>query len=481
MAQAPQGPSSGAPRLNKTVKEFGGMNTQNERNALRPGTFHWLENIQPIGPGNLHSIPGRSSAVVRIPPAPIPGACTDTTLRGQQLLEILVYFINNHSPGGNDRTSWAFIDDDETIQTAIGYSACAGGNMVYSDICMRLNNFVGGGNPVSTSALPIEQPLLPFINTRVGVADRVAWGAMINPGFVMFYDGGLTQVTYTIPTDGFGSLSVQAYAVKENRLWIASNRDGVLHLLEFDRLFGGAALNDFTPWGAVNDSAGNMQLTDDFLYLLKTSGTVVTIEKLNIPGATVADSFDITNINANFLAVASDDLIYILCNGNPEASLLYLENFTDVRWVGVTTGQGITPFGLGTGIWKDGSFYYGSNGFGGFSCDIQKISVACPPSSGPLIVSVVMGAATVAAGSSIDVTWDDVLVPTVGDYFIIRPAPGANELGYEPQAYQVATGGASGGTIPFLVPMATAPGTYVLMYVHANGVYVATSNTFTVT
>lgn len=67
MAQAPERPS-GAPRQNKTVKAFKGMNTRARRSRLPEGAFAWLENIQPIGKGNLRSIAGRSAAVVTIPP-----------------------------------------------------------------------------------------------------------------------------------------------------------------------------------------------------------------------------------------------------------------------------------------------------------------------------------------------------------------------------------------------------------------------------
>jgi hypothetical protein len=59
------------------------MNTREFRNAVPEGAFPWLENIQPIGPGNLHSIPGRGQALTRIPPTPVPPpvGCTDSTLR----------------------------------------------------------------------------------------------------------------------------------------------------------------------------------------------------------------------------------------------------------------------------------------------------------------------------------------------------------------------------------------------------------------
>jgi hypothetical protein len=76
MAQAPQQGGGGAPRQNKTVKQFQGMNTQNRRNAIPEGSFAWLENIQPIGPGNLHSIPGRGTGATHLPVTTIPPPTT---------------------------------------------------------------------------------------------------------------------------------------------------------------------------------------------------------------------------------------------------------------------------------------------------------------------------------------------------------------------------------------------------------------------
>jgi hypothetical protein len=97
MAQARQAPEAGggggAPRTNRTVKQFGGMNTQNRRNAVPEGQFPWLENIQPIGPGHLHSIPGRGLSVTRIPPTP-PTGCPDTA-PGPQVLPVVCCYDSN--------------------------------------------------------------------------------------------------------------------------------------------------------------------------------------------------------------------------------------------------------------------------------------------------------------------------------------------------------------------------------------------------
>ena len=40
------------------VKDFKGVNTKNNRTVISDGEFSWLENIQPVGYGNLKIIPG---------------------------------------------------------------------------------------------------------------------------------------------------------------------------------------------------------------------------------------------------------------------------------------------------------------------------------------------------------------------------------------------------------------------------------------
>lgn len=109
MAQAPGG-GGGAPRQNKTVKQFSGMNTQNQRNAIPEGSFAWLENIQPIGPGNLHSIPGRArNPSTLIPPAGCPDSEPDT-----QELEVVCCYDNNGfgDLGTNNCGMCAFVNDE---------------------------------------------------------------------------------------------------------------------------------------------------------------------------------------------------------------------------------------------------------------------------------------------------------------------------------------------------------------------------------
>lgn len=47
----------------KVFKDFKGCYTKSDRSAVPDGYFAFLENMQPIGPGNLHSVPGPSASL----------------------------------------------------------------------------------------------------------------------------------------------------------------------------------------------------------------------------------------------------------------------------------------------------------------------------------------------------------------------------------------------------------------------------------
>ena len=47
--------------------DFAGVNTQALRLAIKPNEQSWLENIQPIGPGNARTVPNISTAILQLP------------------------------------------------------------------------------------------------------------------------------------------------------------------------------------------------------------------------------------------------------------------------------------------------------------------------------------------------------------------------------------------------------------------------------
>lgn len=486
MAQAPEG-GGGAPRQNKTVKEFAGMNTQNERNAIPPGSFHWLENIQPIGPGHLHSIPGRSLSLVRIPPniPPPPVECVDTSLRGQQLITIQTAFDQATTFGaGNLRTSWGYINNGE-LYSLIGQAGCAGGNMAYSDVCCQINHYIND-NPTLDAGLtlPIQDPLAPFINCRIGSADQPVWASNSNAfaghGVRIYTNLGNNFTDYAVPLHA-GSANVYNFAIQGNDVWFYSDNGGQTYFPTY-ALGNGTVVNEYQPFGTDHVTISNMQFTTNFLFCIGSFSGVTRLYKIDRSNGTIVDSLIVTALGVQFVCVADDNLQYLLCAGTP-ASVYYVENFTTPVYVGYTPALGFVPFGLGTGLWNNGTIYYGSNGFGGFTTNVFKIVIPCAsPVAAPMIASLAADS-TVVAGAAIDVDFTDILLPAASDKIYIKPAPAAGTFGLVGAtiASFTNTTAVSIGTASITIPGGTTPGNYVAMYAALGTIWAATSNVFTVT
>lgn len=486
MAQAPEG-GGGAPRQNKTVKDFKGMQTQNRRNAIPEGNFAWLENIQPIGPGNLHSIPGRSVAVTRIPPpAPPPPACTDATERGQQLITIEDRFDQQNSflPATNLRTSWGFIDGvTEEVYTLIGESSCGGGNMSYDATCCQINHF-------TTPAIVVHPALIdpnasvPAINCRCGVSDVPVYMTYVGDFQTCntYYPLASTHVVYNIADTGTGA-PPNTFGKKDNDIYIECNENLGATFISHHNAASGAGIDRYTTLSAyyvldINPTAIHLVCLVSLL-----AGGESAIKRLLRSDGSLVDTFDLTALPIRVLGVVSDDLIYILCADSNWASLYYLKNFTDLVYVGNCPQSGFTPFGNTVGFFTNGSFYWGSNGVSGFSPDIFRIEVSCPEGSPAvaLIPEVNRDSGTVAAGASIGVSWADVLDPQ-DQTIILRPAPVGGALGFGSSLATLVTGDTASGSGSFPIPGGTTPGSYVFMLCErTSSVYVATSPTFTVT
>ena len=51
---------------NHVFRDFGGINTQAKRQAIKADEFAWIENIMPIGHGNALIVPARSAALAAV-------------------------------------------------------------------------------------------------------------------------------------------------------------------------------------------------------------------------------------------------------------------------------------------------------------------------------------------------------------------------------------------------------------------------------
>ena len=68
MARPPSGHAESPPR-DFVLKDFGGVNTQSDATSISDEEFSWLENLIPIGHGNMRAVYGPSAALVTMPSA----------------------------------------------------------------------------------------------------------------------------------------------------------------------------------------------------------------------------------------------------------------------------------------------------------------------------------------------------------------------------------------------------------------------------
>lgn len=66
MAQSQQNMQQQGGKRNYSFRSFGGMNTQAIRQMIGEKEFAWLENVMPIGDGNLQTIPAASAALITL-------------------------------------------------------------------------------------------------------------------------------------------------------------------------------------------------------------------------------------------------------------------------------------------------------------------------------------------------------------------------------------------------------------------------------
>lgn len=463
---------------------------------LEPNRFTRLANWIPARVNSLKKKRGVLSLSSPAQDAVFPEtciACDDDAPRGQQVLEIETAFDQATTwtgLAGNLRTSWGHISNGE-LYSLIGEATCGAGNMTYGNDCCQINHYINDVAALNEAILiPDITGASNFVNVKVGVSDVPVWAANSNAygGLRVYYDLGLTHVDYATPANNGGGHNVGAFAIEGNDAWfyISSSLDSLVAKVQFAvfNKTSGVQVSDFYTFGATDDVVvTNMQLTDNYLYCL---GNIVAtgvnrLYRINRSNGTIDASLNVTALSVQFVCVANDNLVYLLCNGTP-SSVYYVENFSTITFIGHTQGQGFVPFAGGTGVWKESKLYYGSSGFGGFTTDVFKIQIACPPNSAALVIAQITAASTVAAGASIAFSWEDILVPAANDTVVMKPAPAAGVLGLAGSTIATFTNSSAlaSGSDTLAVPGGTTPGNYVLMY-KANGVWAATSNVFTVT
>lgn len=490
-------PDEQAPRKTTTYNKFEGMESQNERYNVKQNEMFWIENIMRTGPRKLSSVPGPGFR--RYFPDSLPVLCTDASERGQQSLTAVTAFQQvGEVPGGssNDRTSWGYVSPSGDVTTLNGDAMCGGGNMYY-DTCCQLNRFLDNVPIVNDHPAEVSPSHDGAVNARIGIADQPAYGFNFSHQINLYFPDEAAKVIYPAP-GGYSGFQIQAWCAKDDELWLSANQTAFSPsrmLVKYNRS-SGAFVADYATINT--DLVSNMNLSTTYLTCLTrkvSDSNSWAIKRINRTDGTLADTIDLSNLRPQFLFAVNDNLIYILCAvGAPSfPPKLYYWNGSDLIYVGVVSGFTAQPFTQGSGQFSGGRYYWGSNGFAGFPVNIYSLAVACAPDGGPVVASVTAGAASVAAGGTIAVSWADVLEPnklasgaSFHDRIVLYPAPAAGQLDFitGDAIAEQETDGTGTGSLSFTIPGGTTPGDYVFRYQvgsKAMAVLVATSDPFTVT
>jgi hypothetical protein len=333
MAQAPQQGGGGAPRQNKTVKQFQGMNTQNRRNAIPEGSFSWLENIQPIGPGNLHSIPGRGASVTVIPP---PTSCFPPAQTLTEVAYLASAYDTAHSPLCASRAFVQTASGGETIIEFCQHSAPSANDVlqIVNGVVTELGvpawvdaanigtcpNFLSGtgdrqgflnglgGARLSDYDLGFQSPAISWAgsNTDPTTATRRCWGQKGN----IFYAGWATN--NVSPNNGPCVTSHNA----TTGAWIAK----------------AVAPYDQNVWRApvsVHPFGSNVYYLFNHYTTPLTPPVVDTILVYDL-SLSLVTSFDLADPRWTAMYVVSDDLIYLI---GPAIAPPGMGSYVDVHYV----------------------------------------------------------------------------------------------------------------------------------------------------
>ena len=308
MAEAPKG-AAGAPRQNDTVKEFKGMNTQNRRNAIPKGSFAWLENIQPIGPGNLHSIPGRGSSIVKIPAEP-----TVCFPNPQELTEVFVFDFDGSIAA--NRSTWSYV------------APHVGGEIIYEattnypfDPNRQMWKYTNG---VLTEITPLPSNLPAFFSNLVlGHADQSILAQSSDGGSYLYYVDSNIVVAPERPDRSYSDIA-NMWTVHGDLFTSGQNDSPVGDAIWQNNAITGTFLRRIT-WAPFNTKpVVNIVDNGNFIYVLYFDKTIPPgsppypyfVAKLNRTTLATIDVFALTGEGFIAIEPQSDDLIYYVNQGD---------------------------------------------------------------------------------------------------------------------------------------------------------------------
>ena len=323
-AQRKAGDNRGLPQpIPYFFRDFGGVNTQAHRTAIRDNEWSWLENVMPIGPGTLKTVPAASGTLAALAATPVQSwhmnidneevelsQCSDGSI--QQTLLTSPYTTTTVAPAGtlSDSGAWAaqwkntnalFIDPAKGYFSWDGTTFIANGNAVSID-------FLNGGYVPGTGYLVGDvltlvggtgagaQATVTAIDGSGGVtgADITALGTGYDANYLSVIATGTGTGAKLYVQIMSGPTAGTSIAVFQGRAWIAKDR-----LISFS---APGSFNDFT----VADSGGQFTMIDptledtiqalltanNYLYIVGKTGFNVLSDVRVVSGIT-----QFTNVN----------------------------------------------------------------------------------------------------------------------------------------------------------------------------------------
>jgi len=416
-----------------------------------------------------------------VEPPPEPPACTDLTARGQSqallTTEIAFDVANTYPPLTSIHNSWAHISNGELYEL-VGIATCGGGNMYYTNTCVQIGHWT---NDVATAfeILPVflELPTYAAENTRLGTSDEFVWASRLF-GLRVWFDLGTRIMTYGQLGDGFEILGPDRYAIRQGSIWIWSSV--TFHLYECTT----TSITVLHDYNTGLQGIIQMGLTADRLIALShgtfSQPTFTALYFVRRSDGTIEKTIDLRSLQPCSIGVVANDLVYILCWGNPP--VVYCYDGTNINYVGNVSANFSPDADYNPGYFDNGTFYYNKG------IDIWKILIACPPVEGAAAFPTIStDATTVSDGTTVNVSWSDLLVTTSTDAIFLNPYLGAGKTSWPGQGHTPTAsktiGPASSGTTTFTIPVGTAAGQYVFQLCPKGSgkVWAGNSSVFTVT
>lgn len=240
-------------KLYKIFREFEGVNTQSQRTNIGPTEFAWLENLQPIGPANLKTVPAISTELANY--------STDTVYYAQSVNINNIEYIISLAPNGK---VFAFnVAANTSSQINAPATLLSGSNS-------RIAQWKGGSAGVAL-----------FIDST---------------GYYSWNGTTFVKITGTgVPTAG------DDIAVYANRVWIVSGR--ILYFSAADDYIASAwAAGSGTGFSNLTDptlrsGVQRLYAANGYLYIFGLT-SVNVISDVRVPSGGTAPIFTNLNIQA---------------------------------------------------------------------------------------------------------------------------------------------------------------------------------------